>query len=64
MATEEETRTLRHVGSTSDLPPEARDVTKPGAVQARTKPMKLTEAVGNAPYLCQPCFNRGLLAVQ
>lgn len=59
MATAEETRQLRRKASASDLPVEARDVTKPGAVQARTKPMKLTEAMGNAPYLWNPVFNRG-----
>jgi len=59
MATAEETRRLRTAPSASDLPQEARDVTKPGAVQARTKPMKLTEAMGNAPYLWNPVFNRG-----
>jgi hypothetical protein len=59
MATAEETRILRTAPSTSDLPEQARDVTKPGAVQARTKPMKLTEAMGNAPYLWNPVFNRG-----
>lgn len=54
------TRELRHVGSTSELPEVARDVTKPGATEARTKQMRLTEAMGNAPYLLQPCFNRGM----
>ena len=60
MTTVEEVRELRHTGSTSDLPPDARDVTKPGAMNARTKPMVLTEALGNAPYLWNPVFNRGI----
>lgn len=59
---EQITRDLRHVGSTSDLPEVARDATKPGATESRTKHMRLTEAMGNTPYLMQPCFNRGILS--
>lgn len=65
MATVQETRELRHLTSRSmsisELPPDARDVTKPGVMSARTKPMILTESMGNAPYLWNPIFNRGIV---
>ena len=60
MATVEQIKELRHATSTSELPADARDVTKPGAMNARTKPMILTEAMGNKPYLWNPVFNRGM----
>ena len=60
MATTAERRQLEKMGSASDLPPEARDVCKPGALEARTKPMKLTEQIGNAPLIWNPVFNRGM----
>ena len=36
------------------------DVTRPGDPSTKTKPLQMNEALGSAPLLWNPVFNRGL----
>ena len=43
----------------AELPPEAKDVTLPGAPEAKTVSIEACEEFGGVPLLFQPVLNRG-----